>query len=82
MVKKIQKWGNSQGIRFPKEILKKAYISIGDDVDINISHGVIIIKPVTRIREKYNLEELVLKIPKNYKSKEEEWGKTLGKEEW
>ena len=82
MLTKVQKWGNSQGLRFPKEVLYRAHISIGDEVDINIRHGEIVIKPVTRIRGKYNLKNLVSKIPNNYKSKEQNWGNSVGKEEW
>lgn len=82
MLTKVQKWGNSQGLRFPKEILLRAHISIGDEVNIKIQHGVIVIKPVMRIREKYNLKELVSKIPNNYKSEEQHWGKPVGKEAW
>ncbi|MEW6007128.1 MAG: AbrB/MazE/SpoVT family DNA-binding domain-containing protein [bacterium] len=82
MLTKIQKWGNSQGLRFPKEILHRAHISIGDEVDINIYHGEIVVKPITKIRGKYNLKELVSKIPNNYKTEEENWGVPVGKEEW
>lgn len=82
MVTKIQKWGNSQGLRFPKEILNQANIAVGDEVDVKIRQGVIIIKPVTKIRGKYSLKHLIAKIPENYKSKEEDWGGSVGKEEW
>jgi len=82
MLTKVQKWGNSQGLRFPKEILSRANISIGDEVDIEIHNGEIVIKPVTRIRGKYNLKDLVSKIPDNYMSEEQNWGSPLGKEEW
>lgn len=82
MLTKVQKWGNSQGLRFPKEILSRAHISIGDEVDIEIHHGEIVIKPVTRIRGKYNLKDLVSKIPDNYMSEEQNWGSPVGKEEW
>lgn len=82
MVTKIQKWGNSQGLRFPKEILQTAHISIGDEVDISVQNDEIIVKPVSRIREKYNLKDLISKIPKDYKQKEEDWGEPVGKEEW
>ncbi|MCG2715807.1 MAG: AbrB/MazE/SpoVT family DNA-binding domain-containing protein [Candidatus Marinimicrobia bacterium] len=82
MLTKVQKWGNSQGLRFPKEILSRANISIGDEVDIEIHNGEIVIKPVTRIRGKYNLKDLVSKIPDNYMSEEQNWGSPVGKEEW
>ncbi len=82
MITKIQKWGNSQGLRFPKAILHQADISIGDEVDIHIDHGEILIKPVARIRGKYNLKDLVSEIPNDYKAKEENGGGPVGKEEW
>ncbi|MFH1856767.1 MAG: AbrB/MazE/SpoVT family DNA-binding domain-containing protein [Candidatus Omnitrophota bacterium] len=82
MLTKIQKWGNSQGLRFPKEILSQAHIAIGDEVDIKLRHGAIVIKPVAKIRGKYNLKNLVSKIPDNHKSEEQNWGKPAGKEEW
>ena len=47
MITKVQKWGNSQGLRFPNEILYQAHISIGEKVDMTIHHDEIVIKPVT-----------------------------------
>ena len=35
MLSKIQKWGNSQGIRISKNLLENSYIKIGDEVDIS-----------------------------------------------
>lgn len=82
MITKIQKWGNSQGLRFPKEILKKVHISIGDEVEISVKQDEIVIKPATQIRGKYKLKDLVAKIPAKYKPREEDWGKPAGKEIW
>ena len=39
MVTKVQKWGNSQGLRLAKRVLEDAHISIGDDVDVTIRDG-------------------------------------------
>ena len=82
MLTKIQKWGNSQGIRFPREILRKAHISVGDDVDISVQTGKILVKPANAKRRKYRLKNLLSKIPSNYKAKEEDWGKPEGGEVW
>jgi len=82
MITKVQKWGNSQGLRFPKEILKKVHISIGDEVDISVKYGKIMIKSATQIRGKYKLEDLVAKMPPKYKPQEEDWGKIAGREVW
>jgi antitoxin MazE len=80
MVAKIQKWGNSQGIRFPQEILRQMCISVGDEVDIEVHDGEIILKPVNRTRGKYHLRDLLSKKPQ--KQHELDWGVTSGKEIW
>jgi len=80
MITKVQKWGNSQGLRFPKEILKKAHISVGDEVDINVKDGKIVIGSAAQVRGKYKLETLIAKMPPGYKPQEEDWGKTAGRE--
>ena len=82
MVTKVQKWGNSQGLRLAKEVLKRVRITIGDEVDVTARHGVIVISPVRRVRGKESLQKLVLRIPKNYEAAEIDWGKPAGKEVW
>ena len=82
MITKLQKWGNSQGLRFPREILKKAAISVGEDVDITVRHGEIIVKPTMQVRGKYKLKDLAAKMPPAPKAIEEKWGKPVGKEVW
>ena len=82
MVAKVQKWGNSQGLRLAKHILEEARISVGDPVDVSTRDGVIVIAPVRRVRGRVQLHELVSRIPKNYKPKEVRWGKPVGREDW
>jgi len=82
MITKVQKWGNSQGLRFPKEILKKAHVSIGDEVDVSVKHGKIMIESAAQIRGKYKLDELIAKMPSKYNPQEEDWGKPTGIEVW
>lgn len=82
MVTRIQKWGNSQGLRVARRVLEDACIAVGDDVDVVARDGMIVITPARRIRGKVSLQELVSRIPKNYRSEEMDWGKPLGKEVW
>ena len=82
MMTKIQKWGNSQGLRLPKHLLEDARLSIGDDVNVMINNGLIVIAPVRSIRGKLSLEELVSRIPKDYKAEEIDWGEPAGGEVW
>jgi antitoxin MazE len=82
MVTKVQKWGNSQGLRLAKQVLEEARLSVGDPVDVSTRDGVIVIAPVRRVRGKQSLQELVSRIPKNYKNREVDWGKPVGGEDW
>jgi antitoxin MazE len=82
MVTKIQRWGNSQGLRLARQVLDDARIAVGDDVDVAARDGMIVIVPVRRIRGKQSLQELVSRIPKNYKPEEADWGRPVGRELW
>lgn len=82
MVTKVQKWGNSQGLRFSKDVLEEAQIGVGDDVQVSVRGGRIIVEPLTKVRGRYKLKELVAKIPKGFRSEEVDWGAPAGKEAW
>lgn len=82
MLTKIQKWGNSQGLRFPKAVLEDAQIKVGDEVNVSVRDGKIIVETVNKVRGAYNLKELVSRIPDDYRAKEIDWGPPVGKEEW
>ena len=82
MVTRIQRWGNSQGLRLAKQVLEDACISVGDDVDVTARDGMIIIAPVRRVRGKQSLQELVSRITRNYKTREIDWGEPVGREVW
>ncbi len=82
MVTKVQRWGNSQGLRLSKQVLQDAGISVGDDVDVAVRDGFIVVAPVKRVRGKRSLHELVSRIPGDYKGSEVDWGKPEGREAW
>ncbi len=79
---KIQKWGNSQGLRIAKVLLEEIRATVGDEVEVYSQEGKIIVEPVKQVRGKYNLKSLVDSIPKSYEISEVDWGKPVGKEEW
>lgn len=81
MIATISKWGNSQGLRFPKNIIEELELSIGDKVEITTQKDRVIIKPLTRKRKKYDINELVKNIPNDYRPYEE-FGSKSGNEEW
>jgi antitoxin MazE len=82
MVTKIQKWGNSQGLRLAKQVLEDAHISVGDEVDVTARDGLIVVAPARRVRGKQSLQELVSRIAKDSKTQEIDWGQPVGKEVW
>jgi len=79
---KIQKWGNSQGIRLAKNLLADAHLGVGDEVDINVKDGIMIVTPAKRIRGQLSLKDLVARIPESYQPGEIDWGEPVGKEAW
>ncbi|HKK99028.1 MAG TPA: AbrB/MazE/SpoVT family DNA-binding domain-containing protein [Desulfotignum sp.] len=82
MLTKIQKWGNSQGLRLAKNVLADAKLDIGDTVDISVKDGIMLITPAKRIRGRHNLKDLVSRIPENYQAGEIDWGEPVGNEVW
>jgi len=79
---KVQKWGNSQGLRLSKELLSEADIKVGDAVDVAVRDGVLVVTPVHRVRGGQDLKELVKHIPNDYKPEELDWGRPVGREVW
>ena len=82
MLTKIQKWGNSQGLRFTKALLEEAQINVGDEVQVSVQKGRIVVEPATKVRGRYDLEALVSKMPKGYRAEELDWGPPVGREVW
>jgi antitoxin MazE len=82
MLTKVQKWGNSQGIRFPQRILEEANVALGDEVDVTVQAGRIVVTPSQRIHGRYRLEDLVAQVPEDYEPVEEDWGAPVGREAW
>lgn len=62
-----QKWGNSLGIRIPKEAAERIGIEQGSEIELRVigNENIITLKP-KRTQKKYTLEELVSQItPEN-----------------
>ena len=79
---RIRKWGNSQGIRLAKSLLKEADLEVGDEVQLRVDEGKVVLEPLHRVRGRYDLAELVAEIPAEYKPREVDWGGPAGNEVW
>jgi antitoxin MazE len=82
MITRVQRWGNSQGLRLARQVLEDARVSVGDDVEVAARDGVIVKAPVKRVCGKVSLQELASRIPDGNKAEETDWSETTGKEVW
>ena len=82
MVTRVQKWGNSQGLRFAKSVLAEARIAVGDRMRVSVKNGCIIVEPVSRVQGSHNLRALVARMPEDYQAEETDWGPPVGREAW
>jgi len=76
---RIAKWGNSLGLRIPKAFTSDAGLGDGDEVELTIEDGRIVISPVGR---EYRLGELVDRITPDNRHDESDWGRPVGTETW
>ena len=53
----VNRWGNSAGIRLPKQVLQKLKIDINDEMDYKIEGEKIILEKVNSVPE-FTIEEL------------------------
>ena len=79
MQSQVKKWGNSQGLRLPQELLRQVNLAVGDEVDISVEDQKLVI---TRSRRRRSLDELLVLMPDDYQATEEDFGPPVGREEW
>lgn len=75
----VRKWGNGNGIRLTKAEMRRAGLSVDDEVEVLAEKGKIIILPVRKHR---TLEDRVAEYAETYVVEPVEWGPDIGKEEW
>ena len=82
MLTKVQKWGNSQGLRLTKSVLEEAGLNVGDEVRVSVRKGRIVVAPTVKVRGKYDLKTLLSGMPDGHRLEELDWGPRAGKEAW
>ncbi len=80
MQTKIQRWGNSLGLRIPKSFAAEAHVQAGSTVDISVERGELVVRPVAP--RKYQLDDLLRQITSSNLHDEVDWGESLGREAW
>ncbi|MCA9358917.1 AbrB/MazE/SpoVT family DNA-binding domain-containing protein [Candidatus Kaiserbacteria bacterium] len=79
MKTKIQKWGNSLGVRLPKSIAEQKSLREGLGVSVVIKDGQIVIEPA---QEDVTLESLLADVLIDNLHNETEWSDARGNEIW
>ncbi len=77
----LRRWGNSQGIRIPKHILKKINWNDDENIVIKTEDDKIVLERDTRNNKK-KIVELFEGYTGEYQKEEINWGKVVGKELW
>jgi antitoxin MazE len=80
MQTKIQKWGNSLGLRIPRSFAAEAQVEEGATVDLSLENGRLLVRPL-RVR-KYALTVLLRKVNRRNLHSEVSTGKAVGRETW
>lgn len=80
MITTLKKWGNGQGIRISKDMMKMIGIeSIEDKIKIEVNEGKIIIE---RVENEITIDKLFAEYDGEYQPKEYDFGKAEGREKW
>ena len=77
---KLQKWGNSVGIRLPKFIVDDLKLKINGSINLEKIGEKIVLSKVTF--KDMTLEERFEGYDGDYEPEEIDWGKPVGKEIW
>ena len=80
MQTKIQKWGNSLGLRIPRSFAAEAQVEAGASVDVSVENGRILVRPL-RVR-RYSLKGLLRKVSRRNLHGEVSTGRAVGHEAW
>ncbi|MGH2454004.1 MAG: AbrB/MazE/SpoVT family DNA-binding domain-containing protein [bacterium] len=80
MQTKIQKWGNSLGLRIPKSVAVQARVTEGATVDVSVEHGRLLVRPLRTRR--YVLGDLLKTVTPRNRHHQVLTGEAVGREAW
>lgn len=76
---KVSRWGNSLAVRIPQPLAEQARLGEGDEVEVSVSDGALIIR---RSESDLEFERLVAAITPENRHAETDWGPAQGNEAW
>jgi antitoxin MazE len=71
------RWGNSLGVRIPKDIAERVGLTVGDSVDVEAKDGQIVI---SLRRRRYWLADLLVGMTPSAMHEAFDWGPDVGRE--
>jgi antitoxin MazE len=80
MITRIQKWGDSLGLRIPRGMAEDADLVEGSRVDVKVESGLLVIAPVKKNR--YRLSDLLDQISPENLHAEVQADPAVGREVW
>ena len=80
METRIQKWGNSLGLRIPKPLADEVGLHPNSSVELSLVDGKLVISPI--IKPAYRLNELLSKVNEKNIHYEVDTGSATGGEVW
>ena len=80
METRVQKWGNSLGLRIPKPLAEEVGLQLNSSVELSLLDGKLVISPI--LRSSYRLEELLSQVSEENLHYEVDAGPAAGGEVW
>jgi antitoxin MazE len=80
MQTKIEKWGNSLGLRIPRSFAAEAQVKEGSTVDLSVENGRLLVRPLRA--KKYTVSQLLKEINARNVHGEVATGEPRGREAW
>lgn len=80
MITKIQKWGNSLGLRIPKGVARGARVQEGTTVTLAVSNGRLVVAPLET--RGYELDALLAGVTRKNLHAAVDTGDPVGRERW
>lgn len=73
----VSKWGNSLGVRIPKDVASQVGLREGSRVEVRAEDGRLTISPTQR---RYTMEELLVNVTPEAMRDAFDWGPDVGRE--
>ena len=80
MQTRIQKWGNSLGLRIPKSFAKQAGVEAGSEVDLSVEGSDLVVR--SKRRPRHQLGKLLRGVTPRNVHREIDTGHPVGREAW